>query len=173
MGPVPDSNPSSMLFPMLPVLLVGCVTGVTSSGPLPQYMIGEFELETSEGFNNYMYAVGVDWFTRKIACSLYPTARNAQSDQEVTISTESTFKSTSVTFKLGTPFQENTADGRTVTTTATLSGDELIKTQTGHGSELSSVETRRFLDGGNKMILIHTLPTDNTIKSVRGYKRIN
>merc|ERR1712242_136949 len=150
---VHGDHPCKMLYPLICLVLLGAAH---CSGPLPEYMIGEYELETSEGFNNYMYAVGVDWFTRKIACSLYPKAKNAQSGQDVTISTESTFKSTSVTFKLDTPFQENTADGRTVTTIA----------------RLSSIETRRFLDGGNKMMLIHTLPSDNTMQSVRGYREL-
>merc|ERR1711870_63778 len=150
---VHGDHPCKMLYHLICLVLFG---GVHCSGPLPEYMIGEFELDTSEGFDDYMSAVGVDWFTRKIACSLYPTAKNAQSGEDVTISTESTFKSTPVTFKLDTPFQEDTADGRTVTTIARLSGNEL-----------SSVETRRFLDGGNKMMLIHTLPSDDTIQSVR------
>ena len=34
-------------------------------------MLGTFQLK---GFTNYIYKVGVDWFTRKIACSLYPTS---------------------------------------------------------------------------------------------------
>merc|ERR1712007_216523 len=82
---VHGDHPCKMLFPLICLVLLG---GAHCSGPLPEYMIGEYVLETSEGFNDYMYAVGVDWFTRKIACSLYPTAKNEQSGQEVTIGTE-------------------------------------------------------------------------------------
>ena len=32
-------------------------------------------------FTNYMYEVGMDGFTRKIACSLYPTATNELVDK--------------------------------------------------------------------------------------------
>merc|ERR1712173_189433 len=165
---VHGDHPCKMLYPLICLVLLG---GAHCSGPLPEYMIGEFELETSDGFNDYMYAVGVSWFTRKIACSLYPTAKNEQSGQDITISTSSTFKSTSVTFQLDTPFEEVTADGRKVLTTARRNGNELVKEQDGLGSALSSVETRRFIDGGNKMMLIHTLPSNPSIKSVRVYKR--
>ena len=70
-------------------------------------------------FTNYMYEVGVDGFTRKIACSLYPTATNELVDGQIKISTSSTFKSGENVFNLGEPFTETTADGREVTTTAT------------------------------------------------------
>ena len=29
-------------------------------------MLGDFQLETSEGFDDYMYGIGVNWFTRKV-----------------------------------------------------------------------------------------------------------
>ena len=56
-------------------------------------------------------------------------------------------------------------------TTATLSGNKLIKTQDGQGKVLTSIETRRFEEDGAKMVLIHTLPAHPDIKSVRVYKR--
>ena len=39
-------------------------------------------------FTNYMYEVGVDGFTRKIACSLYPTATNELVDQRTKLHQE-------------------------------------------------------------------------------------
>ena len=58
-----------MLTTLLSLLLV--VTSVHCSGPLPEYMVGDYVLETSEGFNNYMYEVGVDWFTRKVGITSF------------------------------------------------------------------------------------------------------
>ena len=52
-----------MIYALLATLLV---VGVHCNGPLPNYMIGEYVLETSEGFDNYMYEIGVSWFTRKV-----------------------------------------------------------------------------------------------------------
>merc|ERR1712080_446895 len=34
---------------------------------LPEFMIGDFQMETSEGFNDYMYELGVNIVTRNIA----------------------------------------------------------------------------------------------------------
>ena len=49
---------------MFLLLLLPCLS--LASAPLPDNMLGTFQLETSEGFTNYMYEVGVDWFTRKV-----------------------------------------------------------------------------------------------------------
>ena len=34
-------------------------------------MLGEFQLETSEGFSDYMYEIGVNWFTRQVRGSTF------------------------------------------------------------------------------------------------------
>ena len=66
----------------------------------------------------------------QIACTLYPTARNSITpDGKIKINTWSTFKSSELIFQLNTPFQESTADGREVTTTALLYGNKLVKDQ--------------------------------------------
>merc|ERR1711872_346809 len=72
------------------------------------------------------------------------------------------------TIRLNTPFEETTADGRTVTTTAVLDGHKLIKTQVGNPT---TIETREFSEDGNRMTLIHTMPSEPSIRSVRGYVR--
>ena len=56
---------------MLPRLLVllCCLCLAPSLGqeaPLPAYMLGKFQLETSKGFDDFMYEINVGWFTRKV-----------------------------------------------------------------------------------------------------------
>merc|ERR1711899_141835 len=152
------------------VLLISAVAG---QAPLPNYMLGDFQLETSEGFSDYMYEIGVNWFTRQIACTLYPTAKNSITpDGRIKINTWSTFKSSELTFGLNKPFQETTADGREVTTTASLYGNKLVKDQINTADRsLDSVEVREFSTDGQYMTLIHTMPANPSIKSVRVYKR--
>ena len=57
-----------ILKALLAVLLVA---GVHCSEPLPSYMEGNFILETSDGFNDYMYEIGVSYFTRKVTRSTF------------------------------------------------------------------------------------------------------
>ena len=32
---------------------------------LPDFMLGEFKMETSEGFEDFLYEIGINWFNRK------------------------------------------------------------------------------------------------------------
>ena len=56
---------SSVLF--LAALLATLEAGPRRRGSaprLPDYMIGDWKMESSEGFNNFMWELSVDWFTR-------------------------------------------------------------------------------------------------------------
>ena len=107
-------------------------------------------METSEGFNDFMYEMGVNFVTRNIANNLYPLQKITQdpADEMVTLGedkcydvmkskmfhifhslteTLTSFKSTKIEFKLGEEFDEFTADGRDCKTIATVAGRKLIK----------------------------------------------
>merc|ERR1711884_316228 len=153
---------------MLHILLL--LPSLAFAAQLPEHMVGQYQLETSEGFNDFMHEVGVSWFTRKIACGLYPkaTIKNLGGNT-VGINTSSTFKSSSIEFELGVPFEEMmTADGTSVETTAILTGDTLTKEQKAlDSSGVSRIEKRVFREDGKQMELIHTIPGKPEIKSVR------
>merc|ERR1712154_595661 len=165
MGTLSPSFDPSMLLLLLPSLV--------TAEQLPEHMLGTYQLETSEGFSDFMYEIGVSWFTRTIACSLYPTATNRNlGGDTVGIDTSSTFKSTSIDFEFGVPFPETT--GTKVETTATLSGNTLTKDQRAvTSSGVSRIEKRIFRQNGEIMDLIHTIPGKSEIKSVRVYKKIS
>ena len=55
--------------------LIAFHSGTFGQETLPDFMLGEFQLETSEGFEDYLYEIGINWFNRKIACTLYPTTK--------------------------------------------------------------------------------------------------
>ncbi|VDM03031.1 unnamed protein product, partial [Schistocephalus solidus] len=68
---------------------------------------------------------------RTAANTLHPTVTIEKSGDEYAITTESTFKTSKITFKLGEEFEEKTQDGRVVKTTIVLEGDALKATQVG------------------------------------------
>jgi len=156
-----------MMVPL--VVLVSLLAGSAhSKKALPTYMEGTLKFQSSDGFDGYMSALGVGFVTRGIACLLSPTATIKQDNNEqITIDTASTFTSTSTTFKLDTVFKEETADGRSVDTTAVLSGNKLIKTQRCNSPCITTIETREFV--GSQMKLIHTIPSKPAVLSVRKY----
>ena len=54
---------------------------------LPAVMIGDFQMETSEGFNDFMYELSVNIVTRNIANNLYPLQqlRQDKDDEMITL----------------------------------------------------------------------------------------
>ena len=69
---------------------------------LPALMIGDFQMETSEGFNDFMYELSVNILTRNIANNLYPLQKIRQTaDGQISLDTETTFRSTYTKFRLG------------------------------------------------------------------------
>lgn len=64
------------------------------------------------GIMFFIWFVGVGLATRKLGSLAKPKVIISMKGDEVTIRTESTFKNTQITFKLGQEFQETTADDR-------------------------------------------------------------
>ena len=53
---------------IVPLVLVSLLAGSAhSANPLPSYMEGVFVLDTSNGFDGYMKALGVNIFTRTVS----------------------------------------------------------------------------------------------------------
>lgn len=93
----------------------------------------KYKLDRSENFEDYMYALGVGYFTRKIGNVTYPMVElKKNEDGTFTLDTTSTFKDTSITFTPGSEFDEATVDGREVKSVCTFEGDNrLIHEQKG------------------------------------------
>jgi hypothetical protein len=94
---------------------------------LPDTMLGSFLMDTSEGFDEFMYEMGVNIFTRKVANNLYPQQDIHLEDDEISIVTLTSFRNIKTRFRLGEAWEENTPDGRTTQTVATLEGSSIVK----------------------------------------------
>lgn len=68
---------------------------------------------------------------RKMGNAVSPTVQLIKEGDKYTLNTTSTFKSTSISFKLGEEFEEETADGRTVKTKIVKDGDTFTQEQFG------------------------------------------
>ena len=132
--------------------------------PLP----GRYLMESSEGFDDFMKALGVGMIKRKLANSVIPINEIEISDVGIyTIRTVTTVRTSEISFKLNEPFTEDTIDGRKTQTTPTREGNFLKLDQKGNKGEKDSVMTRQ-LDGN---IITMKLIVDNII-CTRIYKRI-
>ncbi|XP_026544947.1 myelin P2 protein-like [Notechis scutatus] len=107
--------------------------------------VGSWKLISSENFDDYMKELGVGLATRKLGNLARPKTIISMKGDEVTVRTESTFKNTQITFKLGHEFQETTADGRKTKTVVTLEKGALVQVQKWNGKE--STIRRKLIDG--------------------------
>ncbi|NWZ68234.1 MYP2 protein, partial [Acrocephalus arundinaceus] len=114
--------------------------------------VGTWKLISSENFDGYMKELGVGLATRKLGGLARPDVIISMKGDIVTIRTESTFKNTIISFKLGQQFDE-TADGRKVKSVVTLEKGSLVQVQKWNGKE--TMIKRRLVDG--KMVVEYTM----------------
>ncbi|KAH0617609.1 hypothetical protein JD844_016036 [Phrynosoma platyrhinos] len=107
--------------------------------------VGTWKLVSSENFDDYMKELGVGLATRKLGSLAKPKVIISVKGDEITIRTESTFKNSQITFKLGQEFQETTADDRKTKTVITLERGALVQVQKWNGKE--STIRRKIVDG--------------------------
>ncbi|XP_008329914.1 fatty acid binding protein 4a [Cynoglossus semilaevis] len=108
--------------------------------------VGTWKMVSSENFDDYMKAIGVGFTTRQVGNRTKPNLLvSVDSEGNVCLKSQSTFKTTEVKFKLNEPFDETTADDRKTKTVVTLENGKLVQKQSWDGKE-TSIE-REITDG--------------------------
>ncbi|XP_050797420.1 fatty acid-binding protein, adipocyte-like [Gopherus flavomarginatus] len=125
--------------------------------------VGTWKLISSENFEDYMRELGVGFATRKMAGVAKPNVIISTNGDLITIRTESTFKNTEISFKLGEEFEETTADDRKVKSILTLDNGSLIQVQKWDGKETTLI--RKLVDG--KLVVECTM---NNVTCTRVYE---
>ncbi|KAF5926351.1 hypothetical protein HPG69_011482 [Diceros bicornis minor] len=100
-----------------------------------------------------------------ICKSAKPTIIISASEDRGNIKTESSFKNSEISFKLGEEFDETTADNRKVKSIITVDGGSMIHVQKWLGKETTI--KRQIVDG--KMVVKYTM--NNTV-STRVYEKV-
>ncbi|EFB18755.1 hypothetical protein PANDA_007241 [Ailuropoda melanoleuca] len=100
---------------------------------MPADLSGTWNLFSSDNFEGYMLALGIDFATRKIAKLLKPQKVIEQNGDSFTIHTHSTLKNYLVTFKVGEEFDEDNKglDNRKCKSLVTWDNDRLTCVQKG------------------------------------------
>jgi len=124
----------------------------------------KYKLARSEKFDEYIKAIGVWLVVRKMGSAASPVIELTKNGDEYTLTSQSTFKNTSITFKLGEEFEEETPDGRKVQALITQDGNKLIHIQKG---EKETTIIREFSEDEVKM----TVAVDDIV-CTRIYKAI-
>ncbi|XP_029977001.1 fatty acid-binding protein, heart [Salarias fasciatus] len=120
---------------------------------MAEAFVGTWNLKSSDKFDDYLKELGVPFATRSVASMTKPTTIILVDGDKVTVKTQSTFKNTEVSFKLGEEFDETTADNRNVKSLVTIDGGKLVHVQKWDGKETSLVREV----SGNNLTLTLTL----------------
>uniref|UniRef100_A0A8C3RVQ6 Lipocalin/cytosolic fatty-acid binding domain-containing protein n=1 Tax=Chelydra serpentina TaxID=8475 RepID=A0A8C3RVQ6_CHESE len=112
--------------------------------------VGTWKLVSSDKFDDYMKELGVGLATRKLGGLAKPNVIIRMKGDVITIRTESTFKNTEISFKLGQVFDETTADDRKTKSVVTLEKGSLVQVQKWNGKETTI--RRKLVDG--KMVVV-------------------
>uniref|UniRef100_A0A8C3K6I1 Fatty acid binding protein 7 n=1 Tax=Calidris pygmaea TaxID=425635 RepID=A0A8C3K6I1_9CHAR len=130
-----------------------------------------WKLVDSHNFDEYMKALGVGFATRQVGNVTKPTVIISSEGDKVVIRTQSTFKNTEISFKLGEEFDETTPDDRNCKSVVTLDGDKLVHVQKWDGKETNFV--REIKDG--KMVMVSIKLTEHSrtpLTLLKLYKQI-
>ncbi|KAG9347489.1 hypothetical protein JZ751_005056, partial [Albula glossodonta] len=98
-----------------------------------------WKLTDSEHFDDYMKALGVNLATRQVGNVTKPTVIISQDGDKVVVKTQSAFKNTEISFRLGEEFDESTADDRHCKSVVSMEGDKLVHVQKWDGKETKFV----------------------------------
>nr|WPK49590.1 FABP1 [Echiniscus testudo] len=130
-------------------------------------IVGKYKLESSENFDEYMKSIGVGLVTRKLGATASPTVTvTKEGDGKYRLKTETAIKTTDIAFRVGETFDEETLDGRKVTSVVTQPApNQLVQKQS--KDDFESTISREFTPEGHTATLVHK---DVTAK--RHYKRI-
>jgi len=130
---------------------------------MAENFVGKWNNISNEKFDDYMQAVGVNMIWAKVGSVAKPTVYISIDGDTWTLKSETTMKTTTISFKLGEEFDETTADDRKMKTTITLSGNVLTQDQKG---DIPSVITRE-VNGDTMTVLCKA----KDVVSTRIYKK--
>lgn len=95
---------------MFKLIVILCLAVAASSAEVNKSLVGTWDLESSENFDEYMKELGVGYFTRLAANLVKPTVYIEKSGAKWTVKLVSTLKSSEINFESGVPFDESKAN---------------------------------------------------------------
>ncbi|CAG7823445.1 unnamed protein product [Allacma fusca] len=127
---------------------------------------GKYELVSSENFDEYLAAVGVNTEFRKLAAVSKPVIEITENGNQYSFKTiTSQGKVLETSFEDGKEFAEDTPDGRKVQSTITRNGNVFVQVQKLEGK--TATTTRTFADG-----TLTAVAEADGVTATRVYKRV-
>jgi fatty acid-binding protein 3 len=118
-------------------------------------LIGNWKCVSNENFDEFLKKLGVGFMPRKIGSNLKPNIKIEfnQAENKWSILSESSVKTSSISFEINKEFEEETFDGKKVKSTASLDGSKMVHTQIENGKVLCIV-TREVNSNGEQVVIL-------------------
>ena len=117
-------------------------------------------------------AFGANMLLSKLGSMGTPTMELSREGETWTMKRSNNLKSTTMTFKLGRPFDETTADGRDVSCIFTSEGNKLISIQTAKKEGQKSTKTVREFSPDECICTIEVMGADRPIVCKQVFQRL-
>ncbi|XP_042317186.1 myelin P2 protein-like [Sceloporus undulatus] len=132
---------------------------------MSEQFLGTWKLISSENFDEYMKELGVSFSQRKLGSLAKPKVIITMDKDVTTIRTETVFKVSEISFRLGQEFEETTMDNRHAKSIITMDSGTLIQVQ--KWDDKHTIMKRTLVDGN--MVLECTM---NDVICTRVYSRM-
>jgi len=132
---------------------------------------GKFTRTEAVQYEEFLKALEVNFLLRKAATVSTPTMEVTEADGTWTITTATTLKTMTLTFKLGEDFAETTPDGREVTSKVVFEDGKIVITQKAKKEGQKSTKSVREMKGADEMIYTMTIDGIDNLKCVQTFKR--
>ncbi|XP_042304610.1 LOW QUALITY PROTEIN: fatty acid-binding protein 5-like [Sceloporus undulatus] len=132
----------------------------------PDAFLGNWRLISSECFDEYMKTLGVSIPMRMLGGMAKPDITISRERDKYMVKTESTFKTSEFSFKLGEKFGEDTIDGRKTQTLITLDYNNVL-TQHQQWDGKETTITSKIVDG--KLVVECVM---NGVKCTQVYQKV-
>merc|ERR1712226_2018 len=110
---------------------------------------GKYKRTKADNYEAFLNKMGVGFILRKAATSSSPVMDITKNGDKWKIVTSTSLKSMELNFELGKSFEEETIDGRKVTTTVTAeSPDTWVTMQVAKDGKRTVKAVRKFTDAG-------------------------
>lgn len=106
--------------------------------------VGTWKQVDSKNFDDHMKSIGVGFAARQVTSMTKPATIIEVSGDTITVKSQSTFKNTKISFKLGVEFDETAADDRKVKSLNTLDEANSSTSRSGMGRRPHSSESSRM-----------------------------
>ena len=118
-------------------------------------LVGKWELESSENFDEYLKAVGIGFVLRKLALTVKPIVHIIQNGSSWTLKFETTLKTGELKFEEGVEFVDKTIDGRDSRAIFRSDGaNKLVEERRDMTSNEVRTTITRHINGTGNMVIV-------------------